>query len=68
VTSSVEAPSDVLPPTNVGSPVEIPISPVEPTPLTPAPDAVLPPASAPAAVNPDGTIVPPSVETAPPTQ
>jgi membrane protease subunit HflC len=68
VTSSVEAPSDVLPPTNVGSPVEVPISPVEPTPLTPAPDAVLPPASAPAAVNPDGTIVPPSVETAPPTQ
>jgi membrane protease subunit HflC len=67
--TSVPAPSDILPPTNVGSP-DVTVPPIEAIPLTPTPipDATLPPASAPAAVNPDGTIVPPSVEVAPSAQ
>jgi membrane protease subunit HflC len=68
--SSLEEPSDTLPPANVGAPaddVALPAAPAsgQPLPVAPASSEPVPVApagsAAPTAVNPDGTIVPPSV-------
>jgi len=55
-------PSDTLPPTNVGAPADgLPVAPIAPVTTTPATPGTTTTDTAPAAVNPDGTIVAPSV-------